>query len=160
MAKTLICRPYQLSDIEYMVKRAEEVIPQMLHYRNITFSKVRTEFVLKQNLNPQSGFAAWVMVDNENVPRGFGAGYCVPNMLSLDMVANDVILYVDPEHRSIKNADTLIAAYIKWARDKGAKLIKASETSGMVGNTVDQATYDKFLSRHGFERVGSVYFIK
>lgn len=158
--KNLTIRNYRKDDIKYMVERASEIVPALPHYRGINVSKPRLEFLLTQNMNPQSGFSGWVLTDNEDIPRGFGAGYCVPAIFSTELIANDVFLFVEPEWRSIKNVDLLISTYVTWAKTKGAKLIRASETGGLVAaDQKGQEVYDKLLSRHKFVRFGSVYYV-
>ena len=158
--KTLTVRNYRLDDIPYMIDRAADFIPKMPHYKGLSFSRVRLDYLLKNNLNPQSGFGGWILADSEDVPRGFGAGYCVPAMISTENVANDVVLYVEPEWRSLKNAGLLIKEYVKWAKSKQAKIIIATDTSGLVGSQTSREAYDKFLGAHGFENVGSLYWLK
>ena len=158
MAKLTI-RHYRRGDIAYLVEQMVTIIPSLPHYKGIQVSKPRLTYLLEQNMNPQSGFAAWVLTDNEDTPQGGVAAYCAPALFSTDLVANDVFLYIDPAHRSLVNVDLLISTYVQWARSRVAKLIKATETAGEVVVNKKQAAFDKLLARHKFQRIGSMYYV-
>lgn len=160
MVEVLTARPYQAKDIDELVSRAAGIIPKLPNYQNMAFSKVRLEYVLKHNLNPQSGFGCWVLTNSFDEIQGIGCGYCVPGLFSTDLVANDVFLYVEPQYRSLRNADTLITAFKSWAiKEKGAKLIVATHTSGLLTDE-QMKTYAKFLGRHGFVVAGNVFYLQ
>lgn len=158
MAKLAI-RRLALGDIEYLVGHLAEIIPSLPHYKGIQVSKPRLRFLLENNLGDQSAFAAWTLYDDKGTPQGGVGAYCTPALFSTDLIANDVFLYIDPAHRSLVNVDLLISTYITWAKTKGAKLIKATETAGEAALKGKQDAFDKLLARHGFAKIGSMYYV-
>jgi len=80
--------------------------------------------------------------------------------MSLDFVADDIFMWVEPDYRSYENVRKLIHAYRDWAIGKGAKLIRASHSGGSFPKgSREAALYDILLTRLGFNEVGSIYHL-
>lgn len=149
-------RPYVLEDIPFIVAGVKQFVPELPHYKDITVSPDRVEYVLKNNISNTSSFAAWVLVDREtNQLIGGVAGYCVPGMLTWDLVANDVFLFVLPEWRSLRNLLMLMTAYKDWAKARGAKLIMASYIGG---HRVESMA--KVMVRQGYVEAGTLWMMR
>jgi hypothetical protein len=78
--------------------------------------------------------------------------------MSLDYVADDIFMWVEPKYRSYANVRRLVGAFVEWAEARGAKLIRASHSGGSFPKGSKEAQlYDLLLTRLGFKEVGSIY---
>src|SRR6478735_3523630 len=118
-----VLRPYDPKDIPFLVDGVCTYVPQLPHYKDITVAPERIKYLLEHNFGGGTNFAAWVLIDPDtNQLVGGVAGYCVPGMLTWDLVAQDVFLFVLPEWRSLRNLLKLMTVYKEWAKARGAKL--------------------------------------
>ena len=158
MTKALELRMYQSRDIERMVDMIEKAIPHLPNYRMITPNRERIKYVLTHNVQNANAFAAWVLCDSNDEVHGGGGAWCVASLMSLDMVADDIFMWVEPEYRSYKNAAMLVNVYVDWAKARGAKLIRASHSGGSFPkDSKEGKLYDMLLRKLGFKEVGSIY---
>lgn len=149
-------RPYVPSDIPFLVDGVCRFVPELPHYKDITVAPNRIEYLLKNNFGSDSMMKAWVLVDPEtNQLVGGVAGYCVPGMLTWDLVAQDIFLFVLPEWRSLRNLLMLMTAYKEWAKARGAKLIMASY---MGGHRIDSMA--KVMVRQGYVEAGTLWMMR
>lgn len=81
------------------------------------------------------------------------AGYVVPSWFGPDLVANDLILAVHPDHRGGLLAAVLVRWFIRWAKLAGAKQIRPGVVSGCE---VAEGLY----SALGFRRCGSTFLME
>jgi GNAT superfamily N-acetyltransferase len=158
--KDLTLRLYQPRDIPRLIKILYAAIPQLPNYKMIKPDKGRIEYVLTHNIDNASAFAGWVLCDSHDEVQGLAAGWCVRNLISLDFVADDVFMWVEPEYRTFKNANMLLTTYVEWAQARGAKLIRASHTGGSFPKgSREGKLFDAMLRRLKFKEVGSVYHL-
>ena len=158
--KALTIRTYKAKDVPIALDMLMNALPQLPNYAMITADRARIEYVLRNNIDNAVSFAGWVVCDTQDIPRGCGAGWCVKSLMSNDLVADDVFLWVEPEYRTLRNANLLIQTYVEWAKARGAKLIRASHTGGSFQpGTKDYELYNALLERQGFKPVGTVYHL-
>lgn len=81
------------------------------------------------------------------------AGMVTQSWFGNDMVANDLALFVHPDHRGGMLAARLIRVFVKWARLAGAKQIRPGV---MTGSEAAQALYEKL----GFRRCGATFVME
>lgn len=156
--KELTLREYQMRDVPRIVEIICNAMPQLPNYKMITPEPKRIQYVLENNIANGSAFACWVMCDSHDRVQGGGGGWCVMNLMSYDMVADDIFMWIEPEYRSLPAVFRLVHTYVDWAKARGAKLIRASHTGGSFKKgSKDAELYDKLLKRLGFDEVGSVY---
>jgi hypothetical protein len=156
MTRDCYIRPYEVSDIPFMVDSVCKYVPELPAYKNITVSSVRVEYILKHNHGNASHFQSWVLIDKKtNQLVGGSAGFCVPGMLTLDLVSNDVFLFILPEWRTLRHCCSLIVAYTQWAKARGCKLIMANQTSGYRIEALSAV-----MRRMGFEEVGKQFMLR
>lgn len=148
-------RPYQISDIDAICLAVEKYLPELPHYKNITVSKERLAYLLRHNFGNASYFQCWVLVNKNDEVVGGVAGYCTNGMVTWDLIANDVFLYVFPEYRTFQRGKQLVEAYKKWAQSRGAVLILASVQSGY-----EPDLFDKFMKMLDFRPVGTLYHLR
>ena len=151
-----VMRPYELDDIPFMINGICRYVPELPHYKDITIAPSRIEYLLKNNFTNDSMMKAWVLIDPEtNQLVGGVGGYCVPGMLTWDLVAQDIFLFVLPEWRSWRNLLMLMTAYKNWAMARGAKLIMASYTGGYRNETMA-----KIMVRQGYIEAGTLWMMR
>ena len=161
MDKELTLRAYQERDIPRVVDIIEYAIPLLPNYRAVTPNRERIRYVLEHHIDNGSAFAGWVLCDSHDVPQGIGGGWCVASILSLDLIADDIFMWVEPQYRTHRNVSKLVHTYIDWARSKGAKLIRASHTGGSFPRTSKEGElYHAMLTRMGFQEVGNIYHLQ
>lgn len=81
------------------------------------------------------------------------AGMVTQSWFGNDMVANDLALFIHPDHRGGMLAARLIKTFVKWARLAGAKQIRPGV---MTGSEAAQALYEKL----GFRRCGATFVME
>lgn len=149
-------RPYHPSDTDFLVAGICKYVPELPHYKDVTIAPERIKYLLQHNFGGGSNFAAWVLVDPEtNQLVGGVAGYCVPGMLTWDLVAQDVFLFVLPEYRSLRNLLKLMTVYKDWAKARGAKLIMASYMGGHRSESMA-----KVMVRQGYMEAGTLWMMR
>ncbi len=156
MNKEVMIRPYELNDIGFICSSVARELPKLPNYKDITVCPERLGYVLKHNYGNASSFQCWVLVDPVNNQLvGGGAGFCVPGMITWDLVANDVFLFVLDEWRSLRNTMMLMAAYKTWAQARGARMIMATQTGGYRAEAMD-----KFMVRQGYVEAGKQWMLR
>jgi hypothetical protein len=83
------------------------------------------------------------------------------SLVSTDLIADDIFLFVEPEFRTLHNANKLIQVYKEWALARGAKLIRASYSGGSFPpGTKEYEAFNMLLTRQGFKPVGTIYHLE
>ncbi len=156
MPKECIIRPYGLEDIPAIVDSVMVEVPNLPNYKNITMSRERITYVLTHNLGNASNFQCWILIDKETGQlAGGSAGYCVPSILSLDLQAQDVFLFVYPAYRTLRHCLMLLVAYKEWAKARGAKLITATHTGGHRAEA-----FSEVMRRQGYFEAGRIWHLR
>lgn len=157
-SRELTLRLYQKRDIPRALDMLMNALPQLPNYSMIKPDRDRIKYVLEHNVMNAYAFAGWVLCDSHDIPQGCVAAWCVMSLMSTDLVADDIFMWVEPEYRSYKNAAMLVTAYVDWCKARGAKLIRASHTGGSFPkDSKEGKLFDALLRRLGFKEVGSVY---
>lgn len=78
------------------------------------------------------------------------AGMCTQSWFGNDMVANDLAIFIHPDHRGGMLAAKLIKTFVQWAKLAGAKQIRPGVVSG---SRTAEALYDRL----GFTRCGATF---
>jgi hypothetical protein len=147
-------RPYKLTDIEAICDAVEKYLPELPHYKDITVAKDRLSYLLRHNFGNSGYFQCWVLeLDGELV--GGVAGYCTQGMVTWDLIANDVFLYLVESQRTLRNVGLLMDVYKKWALARGAVLITATTTGGYKPEK-----FDILMRRAGYTYVGNLYHLR
>jgi GNAT superfamily N-acetyltransferase len=158
--RTLKLRLYTAADVDRVADLIVKAIPQMPNYRMIKPDRQKIVNILRSNNVGGVAFACWVLCDLHNEVQGGVAGWCVQNILSSDLVADDIFMWVEPDYRSINAVTQMIRTYVEWAKSHGAKLIRASHTGGSwPKSSREYKLFDALLQRNGFKEVGSVYHL-
>lgn len=102
--------------------------------------------------NPQLFFA---VAEVDGVIAGFLCGALANFLLENRTLAQDILLYVAPEHRSTGVASALIEAFVAWRRAQGA-----SEIRFFLMNADSQAALTAATTKLGFVPADAVMTLK
>lgn len=95
-----------------------------------------------------------VVVEGKNGELiGGMAGMVTQSWFGNDMVANDLALFVHPDHRGGLLVVRLIKAFVHWAKLAGAKQIRPGV---ITGNETAVGLYDRL----GFRRCGATFVME
>lgn len=86
---------------------------------------------------------------------GMMGGYLAPYDYGDELTASDILVYVKPEHRGSMAFIRLVKKYVTWAKERGAKLIFLSQTTG-----VNQDLVCNLYTRLGFKPVGGIFSLE
>lgn len=128
-------------DILLLCKQFAKEVPDFLATSDINTTKISDS--LKELINSPYGFVRVVCSNNTVV----GALVAVASeMLFNDkLLAQELMFWLEPEHRNGKTSVKLIKEYVKWAEDTECSLVRLS--------TVDKSTGSKagiLFQRQGF----------
>lgn len=156
MSRECFIRPYEKSDIPAIIKSVAEEVPKLPTYKNIKVADDRLNYLLTHNHGNASAFQCWLLIDKETKEiAGGSAGYCVPSMLSWDLIATDTFLFVYPEWRTLRHCLMLMTAYKEWAKARGAKTIIATHTSGLRPEA-----FSEVMRRQGYDEIGRQWMLR
>lgn len=71
---------------------------------------------------------------------------------SKSLCANDVLIYVDKDHRKSGLAKSMLLEFIEWAKSHGAAFISVGQTTG-----VEEKGYSQLMKSIGAVKCGVVY---
>lgn len=114
--------------MDYNVDRVKETISDLMN---------KSQFVV-------------VAEDTNGDVIGGMAGMVTQSWFGEDMVANDLALFIHPNHRGGMLVVRLVKHFATWARLAGAKQIRPGVTTG---SSAAEALYQRL----GFARVGAVF---
>ena len=147
-------RDAEMRDVYVLADIIKRVLDESITYSHLTFDRDKTANFLVDGIKKRKGTFLRIIVDETDTPVGGLMGWVQEPVTSRDIVADDITMMVDVEHRGkcIKQFLQVIMEYKDWAVSENAKLIKIGISSGMK---VDSAS--RFLEKLGFERVGAVH---
>ena len=144
---TLELRRVTYQDLAELVDLLARVLPTIKTYENIPVSPDRIRTLIQANLDNPDMFGQ--LLDDGQRIVGIGLGFLTKYGFSTETHAQDMILYIDPEYRSIRVVKRMVDAFCTWAEGKGVRQIFISNTAG-----IDPAIHARLMARFGFEDVG------
>lgn len=120
-------RPARIDDIDAIVALGRSMHAESA-YRVLSFSEEKVRQLVPFLID--NGDFAWVAEKNGEVIGMYGARV-VEHWCSTDLIAGELVLFVSPDRRGGMAAYRLIRRYAEWARDKGAKIIRAGVNTGV-----------------------------
>ena len=105
------------------------------------------------NLINQPYMQAWIAESNGE-PVGMFFGIIQEQYFGNTLKANDLLLYVLPEHRGGSHAYKMIQKYIQWSESCG---VDREQICLGITTEVNEDAIDKFYVRMGFKRSGRIY---
>lgn len=138
----------------------EKDIPQIIHlggrmheesqYSALDFNPATVATMCYQIIDSED-MVGFVAVSGKEVV-GMMSADVAPYLYGHELIAKDMLLYVQPEHRGSMAFLEMIKEYENWAFIKGAKLVFLSQTSG-----IDVEKVNKLYSRLGYDMVGGIH---
>lgn len=149
----LTVRPVHQDEVEYMVSMGKRLHAESLFSHMDYDEGPLVEYVRKAMQMPFYFF--WCIVDQEQeVPIGMLFASLQKTYFGVDMVANDLILMVEKEHRGTCGTalGALINEYKQWAFKMGAKRVYLGTSTG-----IDPEATERLFQHSGFHKIGALY---
>jgi GNAT superfamily N-acetyltransferase len=142
------------TDIPAMLALARAMVAES-NYANLPFDEQVTTETLRKMVRSRT-CGVWLAVDNEDT-IGLIAGQVSRATFSQEVVAQDHVLYVQPDYRGSgpTAVDSLLRSFCLWAAEQGARRITLCNSAG-----AHDAAYVKKLGRYGFKWAGSVMYME
>lgn len=155
LTQTKIREPRE-DEFGFIVDIVVAEVPKLPNYVGIKVDADRVMGFLRLCKQMPHMYMMRMLVDANDKIIGGVSGYCVKQLLSNDLMTNDVLLFILPEHRSLHNVVKLMLAYRDWGIAQGATLIGATVTGGYRSEQVGQ-----LLQRFGgYVPVGTIYYYR
>lgn len=138
-------------DEDGAVRIIAQEVPRLPNYLGV----VVDEPYLRTRLQTIDGIVmqAWVLVDDADRVHGGSAGFCVPMMISRELWASDLFLFIEQDHRSLRAVRALINAYRTWAiEERKARIVHCTVVGGYRNESIGH-----LLTRMGAREIGTIY---
>ena len=143
-------RPFTLKDLPTMVELGK-IMHEESVYRDLDFDAQKLIDLGHHYIaNPETCWSAVAEVDGRII--GMYAGYITEYYFGKDLIAQDLLLFVDPTKRGGLAAVKLITAFEDWAFAKGVKEV-CPASSTMVAPERTAMLYNLL----GYTNVGSLF---
>jgi GNAT superfamily N-acetyltransferase len=140
-------------EIKYLVSMARRLHDNSA-FRNMDFDEDQVERLGHMSLENKTMFLRIIEHAPTNVPVGLLLAVLQPSFFGRDLVANDMTLLVEEEHRG-KCFDAikyLTAMYRDWAQTLGAKRVYLGTSTG-----IDPERARKTFEACGFHQIGTLH---
>ena len=119
-------------------------------FKHLQFDPGKVRLLIAQIIHNSSYFG--IVCEHEDQIIGMMAGYASEFFFGSDLIATDMVLYVEQTRRGGINALRMIERYVAWAIRKGCVEIQLGQTTGINPDIVD-----KLYTHAGFTMVGQIY---
>lgn len=120
-------RSAEKTDLEGLVELGRQMHAES-NYAPLTFSELIYRRFLETLIDHELGCV--LVADRQGQVIGVYIGVVSNAFFSMDRIAQDVLLYVDPEHRGGMTAMRLIKAFEDWAAKQGAVQVRPGISVG------------------------------
>lgn len=154
-------RQYQKKDIDRLVEKIGPALKDLPHYADTVYDPEITRATLEFNCGQDMSLVGYVICDPKTDIVVGGLSCAISQgFMSKDLYMWDIFFWIEPEWRSLANAEKLIIACRDWALRRGVKLrnIRSSVSSGYKMDKIG-----KLMEFMGMEEIGRIYqyrFIK
>lgn len=138
-------RDATLADLPFMLNLGREMFCESRFSKNFEFDVTKGLRMLRAHIESPEGIA----IVSEH---GMIVGAVEEHWFAQGLRADDRIIYVSKEHRRGREGLMLIRAYMKKARELGAREIHIGNGAAIVDGRLG-----KLFERLGFERMGDYY---
>lgn len=145
----LVRKPEDQRDILAMYSLAKAMHEEGV-FRELDFDEKKVMDIGTQVLINPSYFG--VICENKDKIIGMMVCYVTPFYFGNDLIAQDMVLYVDKTRRGGVGALRMIEQYVAWAIEKGCKEIQLGQTVD-----IDPVAVDRLYVRAGFRMIGQIY---
>lgn len=141
-----------------MVDKIGAAMKDLPHYASTEFDPMICKTTLEMNCGQDMRFVGFVIANpaNDEVVGGMSMSL-TGGFVSRDVYVWDNFFWIDPQWRSLANAEKLFIACREWALKRGCKLqnIRASTTSGYKMDKLE-----KLMMYMGMEPIGTLFQYK
>jgi len=148
-------RQYQKKDIDRLVEKIGPALKDLPHYADTAFDPEITRATLEFNCGQDMALAGYVICNPQTDVVVGGLSIAITHgFMSKDLYASDIFFWIEPEWRSLANAEKLIIACRDWALRRGVKLrnIRSTVTSGYKMDKIA-----KLMEFMGMEPIGTIF---
>lgn len=138
---------HDVLDIVLAVKQFCKEVP---HPAWGKFDSNKVNDLVTQLVQAPQGFVQIALADDEIVGALIGVVSGIP--INSMVFAQELMFWLDPNHRNGKTAPKLIDAYIKWAENMGCNFIRLSELDNILDGKAGV-----LFKRKGFIPVETAY---
>lgn len=155
MSKETHLRQYRIEDIPEMLPEIEAAHVELPVHCMQNFDHEKVRGLLANNVSNDNWFVCYVLTDAETGAVVGGVGNtCAVGYSSYDLYSTDILLFIKPEWRTLRNAMKLILASNEWALRRGVKPCNIRST---VTNSLKLEGMTKLLQRAGFRPIGTIF---
>lgn len=127
-------RRYTPADIPRLVELVQQFLLHQVdgkrnYFADIDFDPSKVYSFLKMKSSQTTFFCNVVEDENGNIVGGL-AGYLAEFAFSYQLVAKDLILFLNPEKTSLKLVLRLVTSFVTWAEKQGAKEVQLCNSTG------------------------------
>jgi GNAT superfamily N-acetyltransferase len=134
-------------NIVFSVKQFCKSVPHRAWGR---FNAEKVSTLVHSLINDREGFV--YVVDYKGDIVGALIGVIADLAISDDTVAQELMLWIDPEHRNNRAALELLDTYVKWSEAMGCTFARLSSVDELMGSKVGI-----LFRRKGFKAVETAY---
>lgn len=116
-----------LDDLDVLMDLAELMHQESPRYSRLSFN---SDKVLALYVNLINTGIVLVVEKDQQIVGGL-AGFVAPHWFSDDLVASEFGVFLLPDHRGGTAVVRLIKEFIRWSKDKGAKMIQIGVSTGV-----------------------------
>jgi len=145
----LIRRPHDWHDIMDMIELGARMHAEG-NFHGLDYSREKCAKLGQQLLNNDAYFSRVCEYNDEII--GMMICFTSEFYFGHDLIAQDMLLYIDKSRRGGVAALRMIEQYVEWATEQGCKEVQLGITTGINDKAVA-----KLYDRAGFSRIGQLY---
>lgn len=147
-----IVRQVRLEEVSYLVSMGKRMHAESL-FKDMEYDENKVYRMAHAAAEGFGFFNVIVHMETE-VPVGMLLAYVTMSFFGRDLVGNDLVLVVEPEHRGRCGHELkqLIGNYHIWAKHMGAKRVYLGSSTG-----IDPERTAKLFESCGFKQIGTLH---
>jgi len=145
----MLIRKPQPRDIDAMIALAKAMHDES-EFREFDFDRGKVTDIGVQVLTNPGYFS--VICEHDDKIIGLMVCYVSSYYFGNDLIASDIILYIDKTRRGGVGGLRMIEQYVEWAAKKGCKEVQLGQTAG-----IDPKAVDRLYTHAGFKMIGQLY---
>tara|TARA_R110001632_G_scaffold213640_1_gene340036 strand:- start:222 stop:683 length:462 start_codon:yes stop_codon:yes gene_type:complete len=134
-------------DIVLAVKQFCKEVPHPAWGR---FDSNKVKDLVSSLIDSEAGFVKIVTIDEEVV--GALVAMASPIPINSFIFAQEIMFWLDPDHRNGKTSSKLIEEYVEWSKAAGCDFVRLSSLDELLGSRVGV-----LFKRKGFKPIETAY---
>src|SRR5262245_53608857 len=146
----MIIRPPKYEDVSQLIEMGARMHEESA-YAFLPYDREKVRRLIVSCIeDPQTQYG--LVAEEDHILVCMISGYLTDYFFCDEMLACDILLFIDQQYRGGFTAARLIQGFEKWAAARGAR-----EVCLGVSTNINIESTGKFYERRGFTRVGGVY---